>query len=430
SVTATFTQNQYTLIVTVIGGGSVGKSPGQATYTWGTNVTLTAFADVGWTFVSWSGDASGTVNPTIVNMTGNKAVTASFTRRIPRLYVDPPSVQKGPSDTYAPFQTSVMVSNITDLKGLDFELTWDNDLMALTNVDFNTTLDNIWGNGNWYLAYNVTGAGYYELAAVTTSTGFTCTPATQLATLTFIAKAAVGQTSIHFAFVKLSDSQARSIQADVTDGSYTVTGPQYQPVLQMTQSSITCRKYGEYFTVEVNVTNAITVSGFAFTMYYSPAVVKYMSVSWGELGSGTITNVDQSNGILEGNVAGTAISGNRWLLNITFQDTAMMIWKDGQLNKLEGKIWFHYAKLSFSGVQDLIREEGGLNQISVNDVGFTFMPIQGDINNDGTVDIFDLRTVAAYYDQQNSTYNLTNGDIIDIYDLVVIAANFDYTYYP
>ena len=438
AVTATFTQDQYTLTVTVIGGGSVSKSPSQATYTWGTVVTLNATADVGWAFASWNGDASGTVNPTTVIMTGSKSVTATFTQSIPQLYVDPPSVQKGPGDTYAPFQTSVMVNNITDLKGLDIKLTWDNDLIALTNIDFNTTLDNIWGHGDWYLAYNVTGAGYYELAAVSTSTSFTCTTATPIATLTFIAKAAVGQTSIHFALVKLSDSQARSIQAEVTDGSYTVIGPQYVPVFQTAPGSVTCRKYGEYFTVQVNVTNAIALDGFDFMIYYSPTLIKYVSVSWGELGAGTITNVDQINGILEGHVAGNAISGNRWLLNITFQDKATTIWKDGQPNKLEGKIWFHYAELSFSGVQDLVYEEGGLGQISVNDVAFTFTPIQGDLDNSGVVDISDLRTVAAYYDVKQgdptwpaaSAYDLYGDGVIDLFDLVVVGANFGYTYIP
>jgi hypothetical protein len=80
TVTATFTQDQYTLIVNIVGSGSVGKSPNQATYTWGTNVSLTASAGVGWTFAGWSGDVSGTVSPVTVNMTCNKVVNATFTQ--------------------------------------------------------------------------------------------------------------------------------------------------------------------------------------------------------------------------------------------------------------------------------------------------------------------------------------------------------------
>jgi len=70
----------YTLSVTVVGGGSVSKSPDQGTYSYGTVVTLTASADAGWTFSVWSGDASGSNALTTVNMTSNKAVTATFTQ--------------------------------------------------------------------------------------------------------------------------------------------------------------------------------------------------------------------------------------------------------------------------------------------------------------------------------------------------------------
>ena len=80
TVNATFTQDQYTLTVNVVGSGSVGKSPSQATYTWGTNVSLTAVAGVGWSFGGWSGDVSGLVSPVTVNMTGNKVVNATFTQ--------------------------------------------------------------------------------------------------------------------------------------------------------------------------------------------------------------------------------------------------------------------------------------------------------------------------------------------------------------
>ena len=77
---ATFTQNEYTLGVTVVGNGSVSSSPSQAIYTWGMNVTLNANASIGWTFAGWSGDASGTINPITVSVTASMAVTATFTQ--------------------------------------------------------------------------------------------------------------------------------------------------------------------------------------------------------------------------------------------------------------------------------------------------------------------------------------------------------------
>jgi hypothetical protein len=78
SVTAHFTQNQYTLTVTIDGSGSVTKNPDQATYSYGQVVTLTAVANSGWAFSYWSGDLSGSQNPKTITMNGNKAVTAHF----------------------------------------------------------------------------------------------------------------------------------------------------------------------------------------------------------------------------------------------------------------------------------------------------------------------------------------------------------------
>ena len=79
AITATFTQDEYTLDVSTVGSGSVEKQPNLAAYPSGTAVTLTASADTGWAFAGWSGDASGDTNPLSVTMDASKAITATFT---------------------------------------------------------------------------------------------------------------------------------------------------------------------------------------------------------------------------------------------------------------------------------------------------------------------------------------------------------------
>jgi TolB protein len=69
---------QYTLTVDVIGGGSVALDPQQPTYAPGTVVELTATPDPGWSLYSWSGDLTGTENPTTITMDSDKVVTATF----------------------------------------------------------------------------------------------------------------------------------------------------------------------------------------------------------------------------------------------------------------------------------------------------------------------------------------------------------------
>jgi uncharacterized repeat protein (TIGR02543 family) len=57
--------------------GSVTFNPAGPTYLAGTVVTVTAVPDSGYVFTGWSGDLSGSVNPTTITMTTNKSVVAN-----------------------------------------------------------------------------------------------------------------------------------------------------------------------------------------------------------------------------------------------------------------------------------------------------------------------------------------------------------------
>ena len=85
SVSATFTQNSYTLTVSVSGQGTVTSTdgnincPGTCTHTYLslTQVTLNAAANHGWNFEGWSGACSG-VGSCSLTMLGNYGVSAYF----------------------------------------------------------------------------------------------------------------------------------------------------------------------------------------------------------------------------------------------------------------------------------------------------------------------------------------------------------------
>ncbi len=100
------------------------------------------------------------------------AINYETTSMATELYVDPPSVVKQIGDIGTTFKLNVTIRDVTDLYGFDFNLTWDTRLLTLVNVEFNTTLDSIWGNGNWFMAQNSTGPSWYELAAVSTASSF------------------------------------------------------------------------------------------------------------------------------------------------------------------------------------------------------------------------------------------------------------------
>jgi uncharacterized repeat protein (TIGR02543 family) len=78
--------DRNTLTVNPVGNGTVTKEPAPP-YDCGDPVTLTAYADLGWTFAGWSGDPSGEDNPATVTMTGSRVITATFTQGENRIFL-------------------------------------------------------------------------------------------------------------------------------------------------------------------------------------------------------------------------------------------------------------------------------------------------------------------------------------------------------
>ena len=109
-------QVQYTLTVNTVGSGSVSLNPPGGTYDTGTIVTLTATPEAGFQFNGWSGDLSGSLNPTTITMDGNKNVTATFTE-----------IPAGGSIVYEESQTggssaSTVVTTAANLTGVNGNL--------------------------------------------------------------------------------------------------------------------------------------------------------------------------------------------------------------------------------------------------------------------------------------------------------------------
>jgi hypothetical protein len=238
------------------------------------------------------------------------------------------------------------------------------------------------------------------------------------------------ETAVHFLTHKLSDPYWTPINHTTVDGTYRFTGG--KPSLQMIPSSKTCRKYGETFTIGVNVTGAYNVENFEFEIDYNTTLLDFASVSWNAWGSGTLT-VNETNGSITGYTSGGLVNGTVTLATIQFNATYHRLWRNlpNWTNDQSGTIYFQWANLSYHSSPDLAYVRGGLNQIDVTpDFQYTFSPIQGDVDNNGSVDVFDLRTVAFYYDTVTPDYNITGEEVVDIFDLVMIGSNYGFTYDP
>jgi len=116
----------YNLTTAVTGSGSVSANPAPncgTQYTSGTTVQLTANPASGFTFSSWSGDASGTANPVDITMNGDRSVTANFTRD-PTLNVTKTETSIGPYTLGDTINFSIVVEN-----------TWNQTLNNVTVAD-------------------------------------------------------------------------------------------------------------------------------------------------------------------------------------------------------------------------------------------------------------------------------------------------------
>jgi uncharacterized repeat protein (TIGR02543 family) len=77
SVTAGFAINTYSLTLNGTN-GSIAATPSKSSYSHGETVSLQANANTGYHFTGWSGDFSGSTNPAMLTMDGNKTVQANF----------------------------------------------------------------------------------------------------------------------------------------------------------------------------------------------------------------------------------------------------------------------------------------------------------------------------------------------------------------
>jgi len=147
TVIANFTQNQYTLTITIEGQGNVTKDPDQDTYTYGQNVNLTAIPDTGWNFDHWAGNLTGPLNPTTITIEGNTSLIANFT--ITSGYTLTISIEGLGNVTRDPDQTNYSFGQVVTLTaipdtGWNFDH-WTGDLTGSVNpttitIDGNTSV--------------------------------------------------------------------------------------------------------------------------------------------------------------------------------------------------------------------------------------------------------------------------------------------------
>jgi uncharacterized repeat protein (TIGR02543 family) len=135
SVTATFTQKGYELIITKNGEGTIAKSPDQTTYHLNDQVTLTATPAQDWYFAGWTGDVTSRDPQVTLAIDANPEVTATFTQEQYSLTVtsNPPDGGFVDRNNPGPYTLNNVVT-LTAHPTAGYTFTgWSGDLTGTTN---------------------------------------------------------------------------------------------------------------------------------------------------------------------------------------------------------------------------------------------------------------------------------------------------------
>lgn len=358
------------------------------------------------------------------------------------LSITPPETDKVPADVNSFFDVYVNIKDVTGLFGFDIKVTWtDNTLIQIDKTTSNSStaslLDQVWGLESenkwaWILSEGSGGGGgggYYRVVALSTSVGFTGTH--DLIDLHFQIMRSGNiplQTTIHVDTFKLSDPNWTPIPATIVDGLFKMAGT--TPDLEMVLIDPTPSKPFEYcktFEVEFYATHVTGMTDYDLTILFNSELLAFVDVDyWGVFGTGSAT---PGTGSVHVTGAGGPLTGESLLLfaltfHIEFDDRIEHIWRTLAPQTLPAVISVKSDVGEFSFVEGTVPITGITLPMPLT---VTVHLIRGDVDCNGKVDVWDIRCVAAYYDQATPVkYDLTMDGMIDIFDLVVVATNFHY----
>lgn len=354
-----------------------------------------------------------------------------------RVYVDPPAV----IDPGAFFNVSVKIENLVDLVGVQWSLTWDPTLLRAVNITEimfhevtpQSEWDNIWQIRNeidfgmaryvylWQDSLRAEQEGYGPISGNHT-----------LAIITFQVLR-VGSCPLQFLQfdTKLGDNNDEPIAHDVTDGFFSNSIPPIQPLSieppkvlfyvdphRVMNESLAVN---ETFTVEVKMDSLTNNSGIIisyFSLSWDPTLLKCINfainqtwqyqaiggsnyVDWGEF---QVFPYNQPIGPPQ------AVFGNLTLATITFAVKGI------------GSCSLH--------LQYCWTEEANAPRVQMSYVphdGYFANTLNGDLNGDNCVDIFDAVAFASCfgtfpgYPRWNEGADMNGDGVVDIYDAIALC---------
>ena len=367
----------YTLTVTIDGGGDVYLNA-TGPYNPGDVVQLTVYADYGWGFHMWTGDLNGSANPAFLVMNSNKFVTAHFVQT---------------NTLYLTVTTDKYLYGVQEMVNVSGSLYWEPSHMPVANALVGIQVSAP-GGAPIALRTRPTGSISGQSWTVNFTRLFTCDQ-NQVPKSTF----AKGEDVWVFAEWKNFDQ--------INDHDVTMTAT-------VSDSSST--------PVYLDFSSGHMIPNGVSSYNFKAASVKGLTgnfVVYGSLFSGFPK-------------AGGYPYSPEWQVLFTITASAAPLartTKSTYLSSLDGTFGFQFRLPTFHGYYS-INATTFYSGVTVTGSRTLYLPLIGDINRDGSVDIYDAILLSKAFNSVpgnpswNPNADLNQDGSVDIYDAILLSLHF------
>jgi len=426
----------------------IGGWPGETWQDAGTMVTYGYYGSVlpgypyDYYFDHW--EVNGVPRPygTVISINWTEPITGvGVFEGKPAFFISPSNVVKEAPAACTTFTVNVTAANLIDLYAMDFKVSWNPMYLELVDVD--VEVDEIWST--YFIAKEEVNntAGYFWFVA-TSLDGYGFNGTNKIVMLTFhiiydpcyIAIDYYVDCDIALTINQLSNHLAQQIYPwNIHGGHYKINA--IQPTLYMKPSIVTASQKDVVFTVEVWIKDTVKLHDWSGYIFFDTAHLQIISI---EIDTTFLTgpyemfyywksnNFNATHGIADIGVVQqqpgeTLAYGEGRLATLTFRVNQTIFWTTSDpilhswinFDTQYGNTYISVKCPNYYAILPPL--------VILEDCEYKYLPIPGDVNMDGIVDVLDLLLVAGDYGS-TTTYDLDEDCDVDLIDLVLVAINY------
>lgn len=354
------------------------------------------------------------------------------------------------------FDETVVAANFDasrgmDLYAVDFKIYYNSTLIKLYAADYAPYLDAMWGQGKWFVAKNMSYV-YYDGLGVCWDVYWFAATALQGAH-GFEGNAPIVKLTFH---VELDPCYPKTYWSPIGWMSYVLTnstgyplypelayGANYydsapQPIVEIDVTNMPIRKNvpQQTFDAYVNIKLGIKVKDFHIEITYPSCYIEPINVTFGDYLPGPAFlnrgfTLDKAHDRIyvwaEEDPTGSPLAnGNGTLFIVEFKVKCAVFWNNPSLG---GMIAFDKTTSYLSVCCPFPMIQHFNPDILTYDAAYSYVPLPGDLNFDGIVDLSDLKLLAMTYwpgwpVPPGWPYDVNLDGTVNILDLVLVAMHY------